>query len=613
MPKTFVFTVKEWKKNKNLTLDKIQKLFFKDKSIVIRSSSFAEDKKDNSLAGAFDSYLNIKIENKDQIRTYIEKVIKSYKKKNNHSDHNQVFIQSMIGNINTSGVAFTKELNTGSSYYVINYDDVTGLSNSVTSGSGQFSNRTVLFVKNKNKYIKSKRFIKLINAIKEIEKIFKNLNLDIEFIINKKLKIYILQVRHLSAPTIKKDIELKITKYQKRLFKKLESIVTKDDPNLFGNKSILAQMPDWNPAEIIGKYPNELSSSLYQKLITDKTWLKARKIMGYKSNFKDTSLMHMLAGQPYIDVRKSFNSFLPNKLDKRFGNQLINNWILKLYNKPELHDKVEFEIVSSSYFFDFIKNFKQLNNFKYSDKDLKKFHSHHIKLFNNFIDPSHSASLEKNLAIIQKLEKEMQNYKNDRNLKTKDLNLILRHTIKLGTLPFAILARHGFVAVNLINSMLRLKIINIKDKEKFLTSINTVTVDFLNDCKKLKNKELSMVEFKQKYGHLRPGTYDIFSKNYSKFPKRIFINSNFPKKNSSKKFMFSKTQLNKINFYLKKDKIEITPKKLINYIELSIKLREYSKFVFSKNVNRMLEIIENFANKRNLSLEKISNLRKNIN
>ena len=62
----------------------------------------------------------------------------------------------MIKDINTSGVVFTKELNTGSFYYVINYDDITGLSNSVTSGSGKFSNRTVLISKTNKQYIKSK-------------------------------------------------------------------------------------------------------------------------------------------------------------------------------------------------------------------------------------------------------------------------------------------------------------------------------------------------------------------------------------------------------------------------------------------------------------------------
>ena len=40
-------------------------------------------------------------------------------------------------------------------------------------------------------------------------------------------------------------------------------------------------MPDWNPVEILGKHPSELSSSIYKELITNKVWAEARFIMGY--------------------------------------------------------------------------------------------------------------------------------------------------------------------------------------------------------------------------------------------------------------------------------------------------------------------------------------------
>ena len=49
----------------------------------------------------------------------------------------------MVRNIYSSGVIFTKDLETGANYYVINYDDVTGKTNTVTSGQGDYSNRTL--------------------------------------------------------------------------------------------------------------------------------------------------------------------------------------------------------------------------------------------------------------------------------------------------------------------------------------------------------------------------------------------------------------------------------------------------------------------------------------
>ena len=48
-----------------------------------------------------------------------------------------------------SGVIFTQELNTGAPYYVINYDDISGLTNTVTSGEGDYANRTLYVLRGK--------------------------------------------------------------------------------------------------------------------------------------------------------------------------------------------------------------------------------------------------------------------------------------------------------------------------------------------------------------------------------------------------------------------------------------------------------------------------------
>ena len=65
---------------------------------------------------------------------------------------------------------------------------------------------------------------------------------------------------------------------------------------------------------MIGKHPNRLAYSIYSELIT-KNLAKARKIMGYKDLSK-YNLMTNFAGQPFIDVRLSFNS-LPKNLPKK--------------------------------------------------------------------------------------------------------------------------------------------------------------------------------------------------------------------------------------------------------------------------------------------------------
>ena len=82
-------------------------------------------------------------------------------------------------------------------------------------------------------------------------------------------------------------------------------------------------MPDWNPAEIIGIKPNNLSISLYQELITDFIWAKNRNTYGFE-DMTSNHLMTIFLGTPYIDVRVDFfNSWIPSSLDDKIKKNLF--------------------------------------------------------------------------------------------------------------------------------------------------------------------------------------------------------------------------------------------------------------------------------------------------
>ena len=147
----------------------------------------------------------------------------------------------------------------------------------------------------------------IVKAVKELEGLV-NKNLDIEFALDSDLRVNLFQYRNMPQTlnwNISSDdlISNALLEIKKTLIQK-----TKRDKNTFGYCNVLAQMPDWNPAELIGRVPRPLSLSLYKELITDYAWIKAREEMGYYNpGFKP--LLTSMFGQPFIDTRRSFNSF----------------------------------------------------------------------------------------------------------------------------------------------------------------------------------------------------------------------------------------------------------------------------------------------------------------
>ena len=114
-------------------------------------------------------------------------------------------------------------------------------------------------------------------------------------------------------------------------------------------------MSDWNPAEMIGKKPSQLSYSLYSELITNSVWAEQRYNYGYK-DVHPNKLMLNFAGTPYIDLRVDLNSFLPIDLNNNISKKLINFYIKKIKKNPELHDKIEFEVINTCFDFSIHKN-----------------------------------------------------------------------------------------------------------------------------------------------------------------------------------------------------------------------------------------------------------------
>ncbi|MAV05614.1 MAG: hypothetical protein CMI71_01225 [Candidatus Pelagibacter sp.] len=602
IPEFIIIKIIDWKKNKKIILQTIKKKF-KNDLLIIRSSASDEDKKLNTSAGKYESIANVRASNANKLEKSVNRVKMSISKRRKLNSADQIIIQKMIKNVSMSGVVFTKLIENGSNYYSINYDDISGKTNLVTSGSSENSNK-MLYIRRDHIYsLRSKRFLSLIKAVKNLEKNFGSDELDIEFAVDKNLKPFLFQVRPLifrkkSQENLKNKVDKILLRTSNKIYDKLNK------KNLrFGKKGLFGNMPDWNPAEIIGQHPSDLSKSLFSILITNDIWSKAREEIGYQS-LSQKKLVHYFAGQPYVDVRLSFNSFLLEETSSKVKEKLINHWLglLKLY--PENHDKVEFSISLNCFTFDDYKKFKYKLPKNITKKERRALLKSLKRTTLNFIE--NTDIINKQIKKIEQLDKEVL-----RKPKTDNLISKIKYKIQLcknlGTLPFSILARFAFISQSMIDSLINKEIITHYERDNFLRNIKTVTSSFLEDLENFKKGKIKKTFFYKKYGHLRPGTYDILSKNY----KDLKLLSKIDRKKIAKKkhenfYLSKKSKLNFKKVLIKNGIYNLSPEDFFNFFYKSIKFREKAKFIYSKYINQILILLSKYGRIYKLSKKELS-------
>ena len=205
-------------------------------------------------------------------------------------------------------------------------------------------------------------------------------------------------------------------------------------------------MPDWNPAEIIGVKPRPLSLSLYRELITDNIWAYQRSNYGYR-NLRSFPLLNCFYNIPMVDVRVSFNSFIPDKINDKLAKKLANFYLDYLENNPLLHDKIEFNVVFSCISFDHEERSKILSDHGFSSLEINTLTDALINLTNNIINP------QKGLWLTDANKIKILSDRRDVLLNSGIPNFekiywLLEDTKRYGTLPFAGLARQDLLAFN---------------------------------------------------------------------------------------------------------------------------------------------------------------------
>ncbi|MCF6226359.1 MAG: hypothetical protein L3J22_08680 [Xanthomonadales bacterium] len=486
----FTFTVNEWLQQSVEILNRISNQFDQEE-LIVRSSSTEEDCRYLSNAGAFKSILNVSAQSESALHNAIQQVIDSMP----GTGKDEVLIQPMVTNFLYAGVASTHCLVHESPYYTIEYSSKDTFS--ATAGRG--NTHCVYHVRSAlDQQLCMPELQPVLITLKELESLNnEDTPLEIEWALDDS-GIVLFQVRAL---------KLKANKPCPEILKNVHaSLLLKSQPDACG-APIYSCMSDWNPAELLGRRPRPLALSLFSHIISQSNWYKSRQAMGYQSIYKQNLAVNF-GGFVYIDARASFASLIPNSLAKKDANSLVQAWLGRLKSSPELHDKVEFDIVQSCYIPGLLDSLESRYPGVLSPASQLSWQLGLKEITVNAIHQNKQSGLPLAKRILENLE---QNWLiQAASSKDTEASFFLEQS-KVGGFAFSIFARCAFIAEEWIRSLVSTGVLSEARSNQLRQSVGTITNRLIDASTRLRNGLLDPQTWSLEFGYLRPSNFDICS------------------------------------------------------------------------------------------------------
>jgi glutamine kinase len=591
-------TVREWVQSPRKVLNRIQRTNL-GPVVIVRSAALTEDSEDSMPPGTFHTELNVPVASAERISAAVRKVISSYQRDIHDggvNELNEVLIQRQVLSPGMSGLITSHEQNSDNPYYLVEYDDETGRTDTVTGG---YSCKKAWIFRKGLRIPPPWNAIFL--AIRAIELLLHNTNLVIEFALTADGQIHVFQARRM--PAIYQIVQKTETGITLKI-RRARAFIRRHPSAIWSN------MADWNPAEMLGEHPKPLDTSLYRYLIANRTWTKARASLGYR-DATPKALIDDIAGYPYVNVEASFESLCPAALSDSLAHRLVKNRIGFLVNQPELHDKVEFEVMFTCA--DVVRPARThvLADAGFSARDVVS-----IENALTSLTSSHLMNIQALLNEDMLRRKRLMNWlhrsslspEND-NDHSAELDYIvagLRNCRDLGTFSFSRLSRLAFVARDLFGRMVVAGALSHDEYESFWRSINTTATNVVTAIHDLSNGSLSKSDFNKVYGHLRPRTYDITSPRYDQ--SELINLADVREQAGCRKYSaeFKPDVYRAISKCLAMAGLPDDSRRFLSFVSVSVQEREQSKFEFSALLSACLEEIAHLGEMLGFSRTELS-------
>lgn len=604
VPPSLHFSVATWRRSPESILGRISQELHGARSLAVRSSCAREDQSLSSMAGAFHSVLGVPGGDAERVREAIAAVVESYGEHDAEAD--QVLVQPMIEGILISGVIMTRHLDDGSPYYVVNYDDESGRTDTVTGGTGTVTKTVYVFRGFRNSDFDSPRLLRIVRLARQLEGHLGCDALDIEFCMDRESNLHVLQVRPIAAASrwpvsLDEQVCDRVSYLEEFLAR-----VARPRPGIRGGRTILGVMPDWNPAEILGLAPRPLAVSLYRHLVTARTWAEARESMGYRA-LPPEELMLLVSGRPFIDVRNSFNSFLPEGLGEDAGNRIVDAWLDRLDAHPEFHDKIEFEVAQTVADPAFEREYEERYRDVLARTEFERYRDLLRDLTTRAVDPGPGGSLAGAMERIAALEaRQAARIPASPAAGLEEARVLLHDARALGALPFAVAARHAFIAEKFLRSAVAAGALSSERLQMFKSGIRTISGEYGRALEDVHRGRIPADSFLARFGHLRPGTYDALSPRYDADPDSILSAPPPPPRAETGPFSPTASELAALDALLADSGSRIGGKEFLDYACRAVAGREFAKFVFTRGLSDAIEALCAWGAANDLSREEIS-------
>jgi glutamine kinase len=471
VPQGLVLSRRDWQQ-RELWLARLRREF-DAAAVAVRSSGAEEDGALQSQAGRYLTRLDVDSADAVVLATAIDAVFASY---GSSSANDQVFVQAMV-RAQLAAVAATHAIEDGADYYAFSLA-AGARTDAVTRGD--VAVRTV-YLAHEAPPPEQPELALLHRALLELREHCGAQPLEAELVLSG-LRVVLLQVRPLllrSTPRSGAVRRRQLANEQRTLL-----AVT---PGCAGQRRVLALMPDWNTAELLGSHPRPLALALFRLAIADAAWRNARRALGYRA-LREVALLQPLAGRPYVDVRASANSLLPQALDPASAARVADAWQQRLLDSPTLHDRYEFAVAQTCVDFDFDAQWRERYDGVLDAAALRRYRSALATITARCLAPS---TLDAALARLHRL---------DRPLHAGDQALAeaRQRLPREGGFAFALIARLAFVFEALLRSALTRGALQPERLLQLQRSCSSVTRQFLR-----------AVDGPHPFGFLRAGTFEI--------------------------------------------------------------------------------------------------------